>query len=149
MTFARPLLYLLLMACIATAAFAAGDGSNSQSSPGSLPNQTADAALFANPPQSVPASSGLFFLKGNPRLSLSSPTVPPTSAILNSAVLNNDECYTMRMYKVKRKEHFADGESGLRGYSTCELASNYQVRSAIAHVQTAQGKDSRNDEPQK
>jgi hypothetical protein len=47
------------------------------------------------------------------------------------------------MYKVKRKEHFADGESGTRGYSTCELASNYQVRSAIAHVQTAQGKDSR------
>jgi hypothetical protein len=148
MTFARPLLYILLMACIATAAFAAGDGSSSQTSTGSLPNQTADASLFANPPQSVPASSGLFFLKGKPRLSLSSPTVPPTSAILNSAV-NNDECYTMRMYKVKRKEHFADGESGLRDYSTCELASNYQVRSAIAHVQTAQGKDSRNDEPQK
>jgi hypothetical protein len=145
MTSVRPLFFVvLLMACTANAAFAAGDGSNSQSSPGSLPNQTADAALFANPPQSVPASSGLFFLKGNPRLSLSSPTVPPTSAILNDRL-----CLTMRMYKVKRAERLADNQSGSRGYSTCELASNYQVRSAIAHVQTAQGKDSRNDEPQK
>ena len=149
MTFARPLLYLLLIACMATTAFAAGDGSNSQASAGSLQNQVADASLFADPAQNVPASSGLFFLKGRPRLSLSSPTVPPTSAILNSAVLNNDECYTMRMYKVKRKEHFADGKSGLRGYSTCELASNYQVRSAIAHVETAEGHETRSDEPQK
>jgi hypothetical protein len=53
------------------------------------------------------------------------------------------------MYKVKRKEHFADGESGLRGYTTCELASNYQVRTAIAHVQTTEGNDSPNDAPQK
>ena len=55
----------------------------------------------------------------------------------------------MRMYKVKRKERFADGENGLRGYSTCELASNYQVRSAIAHVETAEDHDSQSDDPQK
>ena len=86
----------------------------------------------------------MFFLKTRPRLSLNPPTVPPTFAILN-----DDLCYTMRTYKVKRKEHFADGESGSRGYSTCELASNYQVRSAIAHVETAEGHDARSDEPQK
>jgi hypothetical protein len=137
MTFvARPLLYLLLIACIATAGFAADDGSNSQASAGSLQNQTADPALFGQPAQS--AASDLFFLKDKPRLKFTTPARQPRSAVLNDA-----DCYTMRMYKVKRKEHFADGESGTRGYSTCELASNYQVRSAIAHVQTAQGKDSR------
>jgi hypothetical protein len=144
MTFARPLLYLLLMACIATAAFAAGDGSNSQSSPGSLPNQTADASAVPSAAEVLQQSTGLVFLEDKAS-NTNHPPVPRPSL----AVLNDDECYTMRMYKVKRKEHFADGQSGLRGYSTCELASNYQVRSAIAHVQTAQGKDSRNDEPQK
>jgi hypothetical protein len=53
------------------------------------------------------------------------------------------------MYKVKRKERFANGESGLRGYSTCELASNYQMRTAVAHVQTAESRDSQVVEPQK
>jgi len=142
MTSARPLLYLLLVACIATAAFAAGDGSDSQASAGSLQNQTADPALFGQPAQS--AASDLFFLKDKPRLNLTAPARQPRSAVLNDA-----DCYTMRMYKVKRKEHFADGESGTRGYSTCELASNYQVRSAIAHVETAEGHDARSDEPQK
>jgi len=142
MTFARPLLSLLLMACIATAAFAAGDGSGPQTSNGSVQNQTADPAVFGQPAQS--AGSDLFFPKDKPRLNLTAPAIHPRSAVLNDA-----DCYTMRMYKVKRKEHFADGETGSRGYSTCELASNYQVRSAIAHVQTAEGHDARSDEPQK
>jgi len=142
MTSARPLLYLLLVACIATAAFAAGDGSDSQASAGSLQNQVADPALFGQQAQST--ASDLFFLKDKPRLNLTAPARQPRSAVLNDA-----DCYTMRMYKVKRKEHFADGESGTRGYSTCELASNYQVRSAIAHVETAEGHDARSDEPQK
>lgn len=142
MTSARPLLYLLWIACIATATFAADDGSNSQASVGSLQNQTPDASLFGQPVQS--AVSDLFFLKDKPRLNLTAPARQPRSAALNDA-----DCYTIRMYKVKRKEHFFDGESGTRGYSTCELASNYQVRSAIAHVETAEGHDPRRDDPQK
>jgi len=39
-------------------------------------------------------------------------------------------CYSMRSYKVKPKERFAENESGRVGYSTCEMASAYRLRSA-------------------
>jgi hypothetical protein len=45
-------------------------------------------------------------------------------------------CYTMRTYMVKPSERLADDESGLRGYSTCQLASSYRFRSADAQEQT-------------
>jgi len=46
------------------------------------------------------------------------------------ADMNGEVCYTMRSYKVKRTERLADNESEHRGYSTCERASGYHVRSA-------------------
>jgi hypothetical protein len=138
----RPLLFVLVISFFTGSAFAAGDGSDRQTSEASVQNQTADPALFGQPDQS--AASDLFFMKDKPRLNFTAPAGRP-----RSAVLNETDCYTMRMYKVKRKERFGDGESGLKGYSTCELASNYQVRSAIAHVQTLEGNDSRSDAPQK
>jgi hypothetical protein len=149
MTSTRPRFFFLFLIVVLisgfkTSAFAADDKAQSQSS-ASLQNQTADPALFGQPGDGMPASSDLFFLKNRPRLNLSSSTAPPPK----SAILKDADCYTMRMYKVKRKEHFANGENGLRGYSTCELASNYQVRSAIAHVETAEDHDARSDEPPK
>ena len=144
MTFARPLFLLLLLAFATTISMAADsdDAAKSQISVGSLQNQVGDSAIFGSPAQDFNSSSRLFFLKSRPRLSLSPPTLQPTFTILN-----DDLCYTMRTYKVKRKEHFADGESGSRGYSTCELATNYQVRSAIAHERRAG--DLQDNEPQK
>jgi hypothetical protein len=142
MTSARPLFFLLAISFFASSAFAAGDGSDPQSSNGFVQNQIADPALFGQQAQS--AASDLFFLKDRPRLKFTAPSERP-----RTAVLNNADCYTMRMYKVKRKEHFADGENGLRGYSTCDLASNYQVRTAIAHVQTVEDNDSQIIEPEK
>ena len=154
MTFARPLflshLLLFLVAVAATMSSAADsdDAAKSQAPViGSLQNQHGDSAPFGAPAQDFRLSPGLFFLKNGQRLSLSPPTLQPTFTILN-----DDVCYTMRSYKVKRKEHLADGESGSRGYSTCEMATNYQVRSAIAHPRAAgdlQDSDSRNNEPQK
>ena len=144
MTSVKPLLCLLMISFFAGSAFGAGDGSDTQPSAGSVQNQTADPALFGQTAENQPVSSDLFFLKTRPRLDL---TVPARRS--RSTVLNEADCYTMRMYKVKRKEHFADGENGLRGYSTCELASNYQVRTAIAHVETLEGNDSHIIEPQK
>jgi hypothetical protein len=47
--------------------------------------------------------------------------------------LKDSTCYTMRMYKLKRTERLSDGETGVRGYTTCERASSYQYRSAVAH----------------
>jgi len=46
------------------------------------------------------------------------------------ADVNGHVCYTMRTYKVKRAERLADNESEHRGYTTCEMASSYHVRSA-------------------
>jgi hypothetical protein len=149
MTFARLLFLLLLLAGTTTLSMAADsdDAAKSQTSVGSLQNQVGDAIPFGTPAQDLGSSSGLFFLKTRPQLGLNPLILQPTFAIVN-----DDLCYTMRTYKVKRKEHFADGESGSRGYSTCEMATNYQVRSAVAHERLAD--DSRNsasqiNEPQK
>lgn len=143
MTSARPLFFVLLvvLSVIATSAFAADE--KAQPQPASAQKQTTGPALFQGNGIGEPVSD-LFFLKDRPRLSLTAPAQQP-----RSAVLNERDCYTMRMYKVKREEHFLAGESGSRGYTTCELASNYQVHSAIAHVKTAEGHDSQVIEPLK
>ncbi len=89
-------------------------------------------------------SSGLIFAEAKPRDSNQLPAWAVPLAKSDDGV-----CYTMRMYKLKRKEHLAARENGSRGYSTCELASNYQFRSAIVHTQTAERPDSQIIEPQK
>jgi hypothetical protein len=145
MTSARPLFFVVLLSVLSvavTSAFAADEKAQQQSLV-SQQNQAIDPALVGRHGAGEPASD-LFFLKGKPRLNFAAPAGHSRSAVLNDA-----DCYTMRMYKVKRKEHFADGESGLRGYTTCELASNYQVHSAIAHVRTLDSDDLRSDAPQK
>lgn len=137
MTSVRPLFFLLITLCVATSAWAAaGDGANDQASNGSVQNQTVDPALFGQPAQLD--ASDLFFLKEKPRVKFAT---PPRQS--RQAALTNADCYTMRMYKVKRKEHFADGESGTLGYATCELASNYQMRTAIAHPRSREDNGSR------
>ena len=136
MTLGRPLLFVLLLVSFsitASSAFAADE--KGQPQPANPQNLAADPALFAGNGDGEP-DSDLFFLKNKPRLDFTAPAEQP-----RSAVLNDRDCYTMRMYKVKRKERFASGENGLRGYSTCELASNYQVRTAVAHVREADQKD--------
>jgi len=56
-----------------------------------------------------------------------------TRAALNLAEVNGDVCYTMRTYKMKPTERTRDHENLFRDYSECEMASNYQIRSAEAH----------------
>jgi hypothetical protein len=142
MTSVRPLFFLVVILFFVSTALAAGDGSDAQSANDFVQNQAADPALFGQPAPS--AASDLFFLKDKRRLNLTTPAGQPRSALLGDA-----DCYTMRMYIVKHKERFAEGENGLRRYSTCELASNYQVRRAIAHVRTIEGNDAQRVAPQK
>lgn len=63
--------------------------------------------------------------------------VPPaqfrTRQGLSLANVNGDVCYTMRTYKVKPSERIREHENLFRGYSECEVASNFQIRSAEAH----------------
>jgi hypothetical protein len=40
-------------------------------------------------------------------------------------------CLKLRTYRVKRQERFAGNERAFRGYTTCQLLSNYQVRTAV------------------
>jgi len=49
----------------------------------------------------------------------------------------NGICYTVRMYKVKETERLSDGETGMRGYSTCQFARDYQVRSADSQYENS------------
>jgi hypothetical protein len=49
------------------------------------------------------------------------------------AELNGNVCYFMRTYKIKPTERIPEGQSASRGYSECEMASDYEIRSAIAH----------------
>ena len=58
------------------------------------------------------------------------------------ADVSGDVCYTMRTYKVKPTERIRDRENFFQGYSECEMASNFQIRSAEAHE-----KKPRPDEP--
>lgn len=55
---------------------------------------------------------------------------------LHPSVIDPNLCYTMRTYMMKPSERFANGESGFRGYSSCQLASSYRIRSADAQEQT-------------
>jgi hypothetical protein len=137
MTSVKPLLCLLAIPLLAVSAFAAGDASSPSAPEASA--QTMGSGLLGRS-AGEPASSDLFFLKTQPQLELRARAERP-----RSAVLNGSGCYKMRMYKVKRKERFADGEKGLLGYSTCELASDYQVHSAVAHLQTVENNESRSD----
>lgn len=41
-------------------------------------------------------------------------------------------CYTMRIYRVARSERLQDGDTGRRGYATCEPGGDFQVRTATA-----------------
>jgi hypothetical protein len=144
MTSVKPLLCLLVISFLAASAFAAGDESSPAASNASVQKQGADPTLFGRSAVNQPASPDLFFLKTQPRLDLSG-----RPARSRTAALYGSDCYKMRMYKVKRKERLADGENGLLGYTTCELASNYQVHSAVAHVQTPEGGESPSDASQK
>jgi hypothetical protein len=70
---------------------------------------------------------------GPDRYVLLSPSgaVPTTPAAFSQALdSQGNVCYTMRTYKVKPQERFAENESARAGYSKCEMASAYRLRSA-------------------
>jgi hypothetical protein len=57
-----------------------------------------------------------------------------TAETRSRTLTNDDVCYTIRTYKVKRTERLTDRQRSLRGYATCEMAGNYRLRSADASV---------------
>lgn len=61
-----------------------------------------------------------------PRLSIGSYVFRPGERMITSA-----SCLKLRTYKVARTERLREGDTGRRGYSTCQWASDYQVQSAV------------------
>ena len=139
MVSARPLSFVLLVSLVlvinASAALAADDAARSDSS---NQNQIASTSKPDVAAESLQQASGLVLSLANAGM-LNRP--PHEGAPF--AKLDNGVCYTMRMYKLKRTERLSDSETAARGYTTCELAKNYQVRSAVANSIDAELKDSR------
>ena len=54
---------------------------------------------------------------------------------LSPGVLRGTSCLKLRTYKVRGQETLSDGESAFVSYSTCQWATDYQVRSAVQTVQ--------------
>jgi hypothetical protein len=50
---------------------------------------------------------------------------------MSPGILTGSTCLNLRTYKVRRQETFSEGESGSVGYSTCQWASNYELRSTV------------------
>lgn len=68
-------------------------------------------------------------LKPAPRLGSSEVVLLP------NGVMKESSCLKLRTYKVRRQETLSDGESAFVSYSTCQWATNYQVRSAVQIIQ--------------
>ena len=54
---------------------------------------------------------------------------------LTPGVLKGVSCLKLRTYKVRGQETLSENESNFVSYSTCQWATNYQVRSAVQTVQ--------------
>ncbi len=116
MVLTKPLFVVLLVAGVPLLATAADRASQQ---PARLDLKT--GVMESSEPTPVTGQDG--FVLRTPDSS-----VPDASSqTLNS---QGNVCYTMRSYKVKRRERFAENESGRASYSTCEMASAYRLRSA-------------------
>lgn len=113
--------------CIALLLMAAAALAEDKQSPPQVNNDpqiafaAPDATTAANFPQ-------LYFnAQGDP----SKPRFNAPSKLRNRALaaVDGNTCYTMRSYKVERTERFGD-EVTPRGYTTCQMASGFRVRSA-------------------
>jgi hypothetical protein len=133
---ARPLVFVLLIAACVVPSFAADDASPLQAST-QRDNGTGWVVPFGAPQLRSESSTLLFPGDGT----------PPLDIIIPELSVQTASCYYMRLYKVKPTERLADNESGSLGYSTCQLAKNYQFRSAVAHSRTAE--ESHRDASQK
>ena len=123
MTFSRAFL-LLLLTGITTVGYSQA---KPQTSPTSTDNQIFELA-DSNSNQSVlPNLTDPF---SRPDASSGTLQLEAPALGVESRADVNEVCYTMRSYKVKRAERLNDNQSGVRGYSTCEMASSYRLRSA-------------------
>ncbi|HEY4054384.1 MAG TPA: hypothetical protein VGL74_11600 [Terriglobales bacterium] len=117
-------LLLLAMAVFSSASFAADQGhSRSSSVEAAQPSQP---TIIFSDSDALPYS-GLTNTRESGVSDARWDRKPSWHLHLNPA---RDVCYTMRMYKVKATERLNENETGTRGFSTCQFARDYQLRSA-------------------
>lgn len=119
-------LFLLLAFAALTTRAVAGDNRTA--------SETASTNADARSQSSAPG------LGGAENLAPNTDVAPPSQFLFpragshdNLAEVNGDVCYTMRTYKMKPTERLRDQQNLFRGYSECEMASKYRIRSAEAH----------------
>jgi len=132
MTFSRAFLLFLLAGITASATEGSGQA-NSQTSPSSTDNQVFGLANTNSNQSILPHLTNPFIRPDTKSGALQ--LRAPQLGVESRANANESVCYTMRSYKVKRTERLDDNQSGVRGYSTCEMASSYRLRSADSKVQ--------------
>lgn len=143
-----PRLPLLLAFSALTACAMAGDNLSSSQATSAKADVRAQksAPLVADaenlaPDSDIAPRSRLLFPGPTPENLVFTPDanhgVPParfdTRDGLSLANVHGDVCYTLRTYKVKPTERIRDHENPLQGYSECEMASDFHIRSAEAH----------------
>jgi len=118
----------------------AGDNhSSSQTTPSNVDVRTQNSAPLVGggenlaPSSDIAPRSRLLFPGARPPNLEFTPDAQDRGHGLSLAEVNGDVCYTMRSYKVKATERIRDHENLFQGYSECEMASDFQIRSAEAH----------------
>ena len=136
MTFSRALLCLFVIS-ISIAAVAADKPANAAREPTETQNPIFGFQSTTSPDSTVLVNP---FIQDKADSDLLGQGARSDSYSLSE--LNGDVCYTMRSYKVRRTERLRENQSGLRDYSTCQMASNYRVRSADAKAAAAKAEKS-------
>ena len=62
------------------------------------------------------------------------PVIRDPRGLLMPGAVKGVSCLKLRTYKVRGQETLSDGESAFVSYSTCQWATNYQVRLAVQTV---------------
>jgi hypothetical protein len=130
MTFSRAFLVFLLAGM---AIYPTAGNSQTKSQPSSIGSQIFGPSTpnsnqtvlrnLTNPFSEPDVSSGALQLRA------------PQLGVGSRADASQNVCYTMRSYKVKPTERLDDSQHSLRGYSTCEMASSYWLRSAEGNTE--------------
>ncbi|HKW18162.1 MAG TPA: hypothetical protein VJO35_11710 [Terriglobales bacterium] len=128
MRFIRSFFFSLLCVGVAVPVLAADKERAAQVSP---EIQTNEALATEVAPQLVLRPYDMPVLRDIPSLDWTQP-----NAARKSAPVANSGCYALRVYEMNPKVGLAE-QGVLRGYTTCEWATNYQIRSAIAHDKDA------------
>ena len=132
-------LVLLTMTFMALGSWAAAGDEQSAAAPQptlthSQDTLTPDLSSQPSPPAFTPGASDRFQTAGTSSSTIfrfKKPQSPdPGMYVRSLAEMNGSVCYTMRSYKVKPSERLPENDSGFRGYSTCQMASTYNLRSA-------------------